>query len=568
MTSNHKTKSSIKNKISYTNLNGIWDKSEYLHEYTNNIMLISYFLFPNEEMIYEIRGKSKRERQIFGVKRKFYSEFEEREIQNIKKIIKSKALLDLNLINDGVLLKYLQYNKWQIEKSITELINREKHLIEAYHIEYSNEINDVLQSRSIYIYGRDEFLRPNVYIEEKYMSDYLNKYSFKIVSSAILYLFNYINNNLLIPGQIESWNVIIKEINCLSDGINTEISTFLYKLSLLFKYQLNMLFICSKNQWSIQNLLNIYNSTTNFNNSGIDNGWVALSEMNGYKNIFKSNDNSSFRSSNLGGNSNMNLKNSSNSMSFSNSIIESNDQLSGNNYQQVNNKLIFSSSRQELINDLNNYIHKDQRPKKFGGNGKYEDKFFPPKQISEKFIVNERVIDLISKESFFNKKKDEELIYNITKELEDKLKNYKADSKSEILSLYGSKEEKKSNEISSFIMTIKESKMNDINDPTSSSSKSKSNTNNNTSSFNTYIEDDEYDEEIDENLVIEEEFNEKDRTSLNNRILVEGIKLKDSLNKRLLINNYDFFIKEEGNNNNLSYNNFNFRERNVKTSIL
>ena len=40
-------------------------------------MLISYFLFPNEEIIYEIRGKSKRERQIFGVKRKFYSEFEE-----------------------------------------------------------------------------------------------------------------------------------------------------------------------------------------------------------------------------------------------------------------------------------------------------------------------------------------------------------------------------------------------------------------------------------------------------------------------------------------------------------
>lgn len=565
MTSHHKINSSIKNKISYTNLNGIWDKSEYLHEYTNNIMLISYFLFPNEEMI---KGKSNGERQIFGVKQKFYTEIEKREIKNIKIIIKSKAVLDLSLINDSVLLKYLQYNKGKIGKSINELINREKYLIEAYHIEYSNEINDVLQSRSIYIYGRDEFLRPNVYIEEKYMRDYLNKYSFKIVSSAIVYLFNYINNNLLIPGQIESWNIIIKEINILSDGINSEISTFLYKLSLLFKYQLNMLFICSKNQWSIQNLLNIYNSTTNFNNSGIENGWVALSEIYGYKNIFKSSDNSSFRNSNLGGNSNMNLKNSSSSMSFSNSIIESNDQLSGNNFQQLNNKLIFSSSRQELINHLNNYIHKEQRPKKFGGNGKYEEKFFPPKRISERFIVNERVIDLISKESFLNKKKDEELIYNITKELEDKLKFYKADSKNELLSLYGSKEERKSNEISTFIMTSKEHKMNNINDPTSSSSKSKSNTNNNTSSFNTYIEDDEYDEEIDDNLVIEEEFNEKDRISLNNKILVEGMKLKDSLNQRLLINNYDFFMKDEGNNNNLPYNNFNFTERNVKTSIL
>jgi len=60
----------------------------------------------------------------------------------------------------------------------------------------------------LYGHGRDNRFRPILVINAKIYKKYENKYSTEDWILAVIYFIEYIINNLLIPGQVEDWNII------------------------------------------------------------------------------------------------------------------------------------------------------------------------------------------------------------------------------------------------------------------------------------------------------------------------------------------------------------------------
>ena len=135
------------------------------------------------------------------------------------------------------------------------------------HINFENDYSKrdlefltIHESGILYVYGRDEYMRPNLYFSLKAYIEFENFYkeknvrlqtnpsnknkkSIKIDSydlyerfkteliSYILYILNFIDNNLLLPGQVESINFIIdidhiNHISTIPKGINDILSIF------------------------------------------------------------------------------------------------------------------------------------------------------------------------------------------------------------------------------------------------------------------------------------------------------------------------------------------------------
>lgn len=347
--------------------NSIKKSTLYTLKYNKEIPYFAYFHFLHEDDIYKkeynpITKSNKERRIVFGIKSKLYSPFERSEIENIK----GQLRLDNSLLidKDDEILKCLQFNKWKIGKTLNDLSLIEKkrkekdYICSKYISDNENIINDILNSKAFYIFGRDEYLRPNLYIEEKYLKNIIEKYPLISILNSLLFIIDYIVNNLLIPGQIESFNIIIKEIDILISKYSKGFLDYIFTYSILYRYRVNSLIIYSKNYLSIQTLKYYMN-------------YEKYEETSYITNI----------------------------------------------YDTYNINLIIISNTVELWKQLDLFIHKDQRIKKFGGNAFLNRILYPPMQISSNYYVN-RIPNSISPELFFKRIDECDLVYGITKEIE------------------------------------------------------------------------------------------------------------------------------------------------------
>jgi hypothetical protein len=109
---------------------------------------------------------------------------------------------------------------------------------------------EILNSWFLYIHGRDSRFRPIIVLVIKYLFKYFSRYSYCDWETAVIYLLEYTLKHLLIPGQIESWNIM-----CDLSGISIVFPPNEFKpiINLFFenyKCRLNKMWIVNAGKYS------------------------------------------------------------------------------------------------------------------------------------------------------------------------------------------------------------------------------------------------------------------------------------------------------------------------------
>jgi hypothetical protein len=175
----------------------------------------AYFYFPSENEKIECGAKSIPYRKIFdgGVQ---YTEFEIEKIDRLyDEIDKINYTINLRKTSEIALalpwkladtLRFLQDNDHNTVKTLEDIKLHLQWRKDHLGKEITFKTMEILNSGFIYVHGRDSRFRPIIVLV---MNNYsTTKYKYEDFETAIIYLLEYVLNNMLIPGQVEAWNII------------------------------------------------------------------------------------------------------------------------------------------------------------------------------------------------------------------------------------------------------------------------------------------------------------------------------------------------------------------------
>ena len=225
-----------------------------------------YLYFPKNDDIYEkiTDHKLKIIRKIFHVK-KFCDE-EEKKLESLKTVL--KEYIDKNsdekLHNFDILrniykdkeemMRYLNYNNYDFYQTFI-LLKMFNELLFKMNINYKNvliteKINKILNSGFIYTMGRDKRFRPIIVIDfRKYYSLILKAYESRDSSinlvNIFVYYFNFIIEKMMLPGQIEQFNIIMQIDGMDSSNFLNNFKDIIYLIQMCYPSRLNLMYIVS-----------------------------------------------------------------------------------------------------------------------------------------------------------------------------------------------------------------------------------------------------------------------------------------------------------------------------------
>ena len=172
----------------------------------------AYYYFPKGEevMIANNNKPEKALRRIFlGVP---YTEIEKKWLIEFKNEIASHPENILpGYWNDAINLRFVYATECNIKKSYDRMIKYIKWHKNTFPmiIQPGDQLCKLLNLGFLYVYGRDHQFRPILICQPQVYQKYMNLYTTEEVISASIFLFQYIVNNMLIPGQIENWIMIL-----------------------------------------------------------------------------------------------------------------------------------------------------------------------------------------------------------------------------------------------------------------------------------------------------------------------------------------------------------------------
>ena len=186
-------------------------------------------------------------------------------LDNIRSIISKKEEL----------LRYLNYNKYDVFqtinmfKTLLELLKKNK-ICDVKKIAYTDKIKYMLNSGYIYFLGRDKKFRPIIVIDfRKYEPKILKNLDKKDGGTdliyTLLYFFNFIIDMMLLPGQVEQFNVILQIDGMNSSNFINNFKDIIYLIQICFPSRLHLMYIVSFKNISessynlIENFLFLYN---------------------------------------------------------------------------------------------------------------------------------------------------------------------------------------------------------------------------------------------------------------------------------------------------------------------
>ena len=172
----------------------------------------AYFYFPKGEevIIYNHKKPEKALRRIFlGVP---YTDIEEKWINEFKELISSHPEIELpEYWNDAINLRFVYATECNIKKSYERMIKYihwHKNMFPMI-IQPGDNLYKLLNLGFLYIYGRDHQFRPILICQPYIFQKNSKLFTHDEVIKASAFLFQYIVNNMLIPGQIENWIMIL-----------------------------------------------------------------------------------------------------------------------------------------------------------------------------------------------------------------------------------------------------------------------------------------------------------------------------------------------------------------------
>jgi hypothetical protein len=175
--------------------------------------------------------------------------FTQQEINTINNL-KKTYYINNDLISNNQLLRFCYFYKLNTEK-IKQAI---KNYIKIYqHIKKIQifSIIPLFSSNIIYLNGYDLNFHPNLYINLDQLYKSNRKYKNGLISDYFLYIFYIIISNVVLPGKIETINVLIDFDNINNFIIDKEIKNYLLLIQNVFPYRFNKIFLLNINEIDI-----------------------------------------------------------------------------------------------------------------------------------------------------------------------------------------------------------------------------------------------------------------------------------------------------------------------------
>jgi hypothetical protein len=178
----------------------------------------AYLFIPNDLdlILFNENNPKKTLRRIFEMKYKDYVKYEKERMNELDKEIqihneknKNQKLIFPHNYNISEKFRLHQATGYRQSKTIELLIENIKWRASKLPPIISSKVVELLNCGFIYIHGRDINFRPIKVINVIHYLNLKEKYIFEDWMNCIIYFMEYSINNLLIPGQIENWDIIM-----------------------------------------------------------------------------------------------------------------------------------------------------------------------------------------------------------------------------------------------------------------------------------------------------------------------------------------------------------------------
>ena len=168
----------------------------------------SYYYFPTSDEIIIINQKNPKKsfrRIYYNVP---YSNIEKKWLEEFKEIINQHHEIQIpDYFKDYLLLALIYDNQCNLEKSFKRLVNYLDFCRKNFPliITPKSKIREILNKGFVYVYGRDSRFRPIVICECKIFQKHYKEFAMEEILQSVYFLCQFIVNNMIIPGQYESW---------------------------------------------------------------------------------------------------------------------------------------------------------------------------------------------------------------------------------------------------------------------------------------------------------------------------------------------------------------------------
>lgn len=145
-------------------------------------------------------------------------------------------------------LKFLQATKFDNKQTIQNLINHTEWRKGYFPMKVDDKVIEILSKLGfLYIHGRDRYFRPIIVCRAQAYVSNVNKYSYEEFLSAIIFFMEYVINFLMVPGQVECWNIINDLNNVSLLTLPSDFNKFLKFLQINYRCRLNISFVYGMN---------------------------------------------------------------------------------------------------------------------------------------------------------------------------------------------------------------------------------------------------------------------------------------------------------------------------------
>ena len=172
----------------------------------------AYYYFPkgDEIIIHNPKKPNKSLRRVYyNVP---YTDQEKKWIEEFKQLINSHPEIQLpDFFEDYLLLAFIYSTCCNLQESYKRVVDYLKFSNSTFPvvIKPNSKLIEILNRGFVYIYGRDNRFRPIIICQCKIFQKFYKNYQTEEILQAVYFLCQFVVNNMLIPGQIESWVFII-----------------------------------------------------------------------------------------------------------------------------------------------------------------------------------------------------------------------------------------------------------------------------------------------------------------------------------------------------------------------
>ncbi|KAL4441557.1 hypothetical protein ABPG74_021489 [Tetrahymena malaccensis] len=165
----------------------------------------AFLYFPQPQEIKIGEGKTGL-RRIFEGQIEF-DKYEMQHLQDFDQYVKQKQAKLTGWWDNAKKLRFLYANQFKYEKTLKTMETHQEWRSQALPPKFTEEIKQFLETGAFYVHGRDNRFRPILVINVKRLN--FKNIKIQLILDSMTYFFEFILSNMMLPGQIENWVVIL-----------------------------------------------------------------------------------------------------------------------------------------------------------------------------------------------------------------------------------------------------------------------------------------------------------------------------------------------------------------------